>query len=208
MKSAAIAFVSCLMIISVVLILTKMDNRSIRQSELETNVSVALEQTMTNLKVDKKYDVHTEAGINEWVADFIQSLLICTDSNSGITVNILKADPEKGILDVECVSTYKVNNKTKSISCRKTVLFDEWVNPDSIYHAVKFVVDGEVKQTINVHEGDLLESVQSAIAKPEKEGKAFAGWKWEEDGCVYTDFADSGITVEHDIKFEAVFKNE
>lgn len=207
LKSAAIAFVSILMLVSVGLIIVRMDNRSIRENGLEHNVAIALEQTMENLKVDKKYDIHTEAGIDEWVADFIQSLLVSMDNNSEIKVNVLKADPEKGLLDVECVERYSgVNRSVKEISCRKTIIFDEWENPESIYHNVKFSVGDTIVQTINIHHGDLLESVQSVIKSPNEEGKTFNGWRMKSTGTIYSDFTGTGIIVDSDdLEFEAVF---
>ena len=64
---------------------------------------------------------------NEWKASFLQALAIQINSASDLTVNILKADMEKGLLSVEATLTWKHPIGTDgSVSSSMTVFLEEY----------------------------------------------------------------------------------
>lgn len=155
--------------------------QTVRANELERNTDTALEQTMYNLKVNRTYGYHNgkwgQAWSEEVCADFVQNFLLMQESDSDVTVNILNVDPVRGLLDVETETEYRgLSGSRKEISCRRTVLFDEWENINKTYHKVRFMVDGNVVRSVSIHNGVLLGSVLATADIPEKKDMMFERW--------------------------------
>ena len=206
MRTVVIAVTGVILLLLTGFAVLGIGGRTVRVNELEKNTDTALEQTMYNLKVNKTYGYHTRDGIEAWSeelsADFMQNFLMMMGSDSEITVNVLNADPSKGLLDVETRTNYRsIAGSEREISCRRTVLFDEWKNTDKAYHKVSFVVDGTVVRCVNVHRGDLLGSILAVTAIPEKEAVKFDRWRPDVriDGGIET------YPVTQDVTLTAVF---
>lgn len=123
MRNMLIAFISAL--IAVVIILTgfTIHGRSIRQIELDNALKSAMEDAMTSLT----YEDGRPETEEEWKASFLQSLAIQINSVSDLTVNILEADMENGILSVEATLEWMHPIGTKgSVSSTMTVIMEEY----------------------------------------------------------------------------------
>ncbi|MCH1981882.1 hypothetical protein MCG98_04760 [Ruminococcus sp. OA3] len=182
MRTVVISVTAVILLLLTGVAVLGIGSQTVRANELERNTDTALEQTMYNLKVNQTYGYGNGEGAQslseELCADFVQNFLLMTDSDSDVTVNILNADPVRGLLDVETKTKYRsISGNSKEINCRRTVLFDEWKNINKTYHKVDFVVDEKVVRSVNVHSGDLLGSVLAVTAIPEKEGMIFVQWK-------------------------------
>ena len=119
----------------------------------ERNTDTALEQTMYNLESESDIRISQrergQAWSEEVCADFVQNFLLMQESDSDVTVNILNVDPVRGLLDVETETEYRgLSGSRKEITCRRTVLFDEWKNINKTYHKVRFMVDGNVVRSV------------------------------------------------------------
>lgn len=188
--------------------------RSIHQNELDTVLGAAMEETMEILTVNPAYEISESDGGKEMSADFIQNLLMRTTSGTEMKVEVLTADPKRGLLDVRVTEYYGQLIGTGNVQVRKTVLLEETeVEPEKIYTVSfwKQTEKGEmniVKQTA-VREGDIL---PAALLPAGSEEDDVIGWRirdradetWEEGRYTYTPATISGLRVMQDLEFEAV----
>ncbi len=103
-------------------IIISVHGRTLRQDETEQSLEVAMQSVMKKLADGKEYPF---ADREEFVADFLEALLVQLNSDSDLTVHILKADEKKGLLSVEVVETYRhPNGETGKVSARRTMILD------------------------------------------------------------------------------------
>lgn len=123
MKNMLIAFVAALCGIIIILTGYTIHGRSVREQELENALKFSMESAMVCLTYEEGRPQTEE----EWKAMFLQSLAIQINSASDLTVNILEADMEKGILSVEASLTWTHPIGTMgSTSSFMTVLMEEY----------------------------------------------------------------------------------
>ena len=79
-------------------------NKSIRKNELDTNLSAAIEESLSVLAIDPDYSAEGE---EELLSDAIENLLTRITSDSDFKVRVLAADAEKGILDIEATEHFR-----------------------------------------------------------------------------------------------------
>lgn len=180
------------MVIAGVMIISGKD---VRENELDKALNTAVEQSLEQLKKYGGYEIGNE---QELIADFQQALLLHISSDADITVKILTADADKGVLDVEVTGIYKtVNAKEKRAVCRKTVILEEYTEKRN-YCMIEFYVDGMIYEKYSLYQG-------SAIVMPEtphKSGYTFKGWRNRGRNGWLTDHQ----TAEEDMAFEAIFE--
>lgn len=123
MKNMLIAFVAALCGVLILLTGFTIHGRSIRQVELDNALKSSLEEAMTSLMYEEGRPQTEE----EWKEMFLQSLAIQINSASDLTVTILEADMEKGILSVEATLTWTHPIGTRgSVSNTMTVIMEEY----------------------------------------------------------------------------------
>lgn len=182
----------------VVAIVLGISGRNVRKNEMETSLNTAVEQSLEQLRNEKGYEI---GSYQELIADFNQVLLLQMESDSDIQVNILTADVEKGILDVEITETYRnILGKEEQAVCRKSVVLEEY-SEKKVYHMVTFLVDGEVYARYSIYEGGKLVQPKKM---PEKEGARFCYWvrQGENRECELEE-----IVADGEIFLEAVFES-
>ena len=123
MKNIVIGIGSCFLAGILVLTLYTLHGRSVRQEELDdalaSGMKLALEQV-------KQGGDGAPGSNEELTALFLQSFLLQIDSNSQVTVHILEADYEKGLLSVEAVLTYRHPIGTEGrVTARRTVILEK-----------------------------------------------------------------------------------
>lgn len=121
-----IFFGSAVMVCGVlfIIIVMTLSGRQIRQDELNRAVDNAIKET-----VDNQFDTRTYSANNtdEFVADFIEALLVQINSDSTIEINVLDADYEKGLLSVEVISHYLNPIGTKGkVSVERMVIMEQF----------------------------------------------------------------------------------
>ena len=102
MKGAITGFIVCLIMVFSVYIMQATTATSVRQDELTTNTSNAVDATIQSCR-NNKYS-----------------------TDDALKVEITECDHTKGILSVKVVETYKIpNGKTRTVSCEKTGVVEE-----------------------------------------------------------------------------------
>lgn len=123
MKNMLVAFIAALCGVVIILIGFTIHGRSSRQVELDNALKSSMENAMTSLLYEEGRPQTEE----EWKASFLQSLAIQISSASDLTVHILKADMEKGVLSVEAILNWTHPIGTKgSVSSAMTVIMEEY----------------------------------------------------------------------------------
>lgn len=194
MKQIAVLFsVFFLGVITIVSVMAS-GGRSNREMELADNLPAAVEETVSELMEEKKYDITSE---NEMIADMVEDLSGKLDSDCDITVNIENIDKEKGLMSVNVVAEYHhPNGKEGKVTCERTVVFNKVQDVSSKLCRVTFLVDGRTYKSCRILQGDLV----SVPMEPVADGKAFVEWTDENGNSV--NFADP---VEQDQSYYAKF---
>ncbi len=127
MKSVFLGFgITICSIISIVIIMT-LCGTNMRQNELNDAVGSALQDTVENQFDDTTYSVN---GNDEFVADFMEALLVQINSASTVVVNVLDVDYQKGLLSVEVIEKYKHPIGTEGqVSVKRAVIMEQYIMP-------------------------------------------------------------------------------
>lgn len=159
-------------ILCVAVVLT-VTGRSTRKTETEHALAEAIDSTMSGVMQDMSY---TLADKDQFIADFLESLLVQLDSKSDVKVSILEADAEKGILSVEVTEIYKhPNGKTGTVSAVRTVIFDQEQEEEPEYCTVNFyTADNELYKSYTLPKGQVC----TIPVPPQKDGKNFRQWQF------------------------------
>ena len=184
-----------IMIIFIAIILT-LHGRATRANENTNALVTAIETSLSSVMNQKAYSIEDS---DEFVADFLETLLIQYESDSEITVKILKQDMEKGLLSVEVDEKYNhPNGKDGTVSVQRTVIFDKKVEKEPVYHTIQYMVDGKEYKKFSLLEGEALISPQ----EPDKEGHSFLYW-WDNATGRRVDI--TGMTADKDYELIAKF---
>lgn len=127
MKNVFLGFgITICAIISIVIVMT-LCGTNMRQNELNRAVDSAVQDTVENQFDNKTYSVSSN---DEFVADFIEALLVQINSDCDIKVNVLDVDYQKGLLSVEVTEKYKHPIGTEGqVSVIRTVIMEQYMVP-------------------------------------------------------------------------------
>jgi hypothetical protein len=127
MKNVFLGFgITICAIISIVIVMT-LCGTNMRQNELNRAVDIALQDTVENQFDSKTYSVSSN---EEFIADFIEALLVQINSDCTVKINILDVDYQKGILSVEVIEKYKHPIGTEGeVSVKRTVIMEQYMVP-------------------------------------------------------------------------------
>lgn len=156
MKNILIGFFAICIFILSALGISMVSGKSIRQNELDSMVSGAVEDTMKLLVETDAYAVKDE---KQFVTDQIQNALISGDSKSVYQVNVYDVSKEKGFIDVEVIERYPQPFKPGKVSVRKTAViedFGEEIKENDIYYTVTFRTKGELLKQYSVSLNTLI----------------------------------------------------
>ncbi len=172
-----------------------LSGRSVRKNELETAVNTAAKQALAQQGGQEG----APRDAKELSADFNRELLILLESDADVKVNVLSADTEKGILDVEVTETYRnVMGKEEKVSCRKSVIMETYSEMRP-YHKVTFLVDGGVYDGYSIYEGEGLVFPED----PSPPRRSFLRWKKQGNPGLEV---EEGMEILEDAVFEAEFR--
>ena len=196
MKNAIIALIGIAMVIMVTVGINTVENKTMRQNELDSNLDKALERTMEILTIDPVYQISKND--TEVAADFIENFLVNTTSDATFKIDIITVDPEKGLLDVQVSESYAQVIGTGKVSARKTVILDDWENPDNTYFTIRFCLDDKIIKQVNIHGGDKITKGILPQSIAESETAVFKGWRMmmpQESDVLYTEDSILNLTV-------------
>ncbi len=256
MKNAIIALIGIAMVIMVTVGINTVENKTMWQNELDSNLDKALERTMEILTIDPVYQiskndtevaadfienflvnttsdatfkidiitVDPEKGLldvqvsesyskndTEVAADFIENFLVNTTSDATFKIDIITVDPEKGLLDVQVSESYAQVIGTGKVSARKTVILDDWENPDNTYFTIRFCLDDKIIKQVNIHGGDKITKGILPQSIAESETAVFKGWRMmmpQESDVLYTEDSILNLTVTSDLVFQAIYQEK
>ncbi len=209
MKNAIIALIGIAMVIMVTVGINTVENKTMRQNELDSNLDKALERTMEILTIDPVYQISKND--TEVAADFIENFLVNTTSDATFKIDIITVDPEKGLLDVQVSESYAQVIGTGKVSARKTVILDDWENPDNTYFTVRFCLDDKIIKQVNIHGGDKITKGILPQSIAESETAVFKGWRMmmpQESDVLYTEDTILNLTVTNDLVFQAIYQEK
>lgn len=122
MKQVVISAVCVSAILSVLAIQSVIDGRASYTQELEDALSVSVSQTMKEVMEQESFGIENR---NEFVAAFLQALVMRTNSDVDMTVCVISADLERGLLDIEVKERFNfLNMGEQEIALRRTVIFE------------------------------------------------------------------------------------
>ena len=124
MKSVFLGFgITICSIISIVIVMT-LCGTNMRQNELNRAVDSAIKDTVENQFDDTTYSVNSN---DEFVADFMEALLVQINSDCSVVVNVLDVDYQKGLLSVEVIEKYIHPIGTEgNVSVKRTVIMEQY----------------------------------------------------------------------------------
>lgn len=110
-------------VLFLVIIMT-LSGKQLRANELRDAVENALISTVENQFDEKSYDVNNT---DEFIADFMQALLVQINSDCSIEIRILNVDQAKGLLSVEVIEHFYHPIGTEGqISVQRTVIMEQY----------------------------------------------------------------------------------
>ena len=110
-------------VLFLVIIMT-LSGKQLRANELRDAVDNALISTVENQFDEKSYDVNNT---DEFIADFMQALLVQINSDCNIEIRILNVDHAKGLLSVEVIEHFYHPIGTEGqISVQRTVIMEQY----------------------------------------------------------------------------------
>lgn len=132
MKAALKITLTIIIMLLTVSIQNSIENKTVRANEIERATDNACSETMRVVMSDKRF-AHIEdmseaekAEKNRLMADMVKTCIIRQiTSDSKVDVNVIEADCEKGILDVQVLAEFKyINGRTGKIEKRSTVILE------------------------------------------------------------------------------------
>jgi hypothetical protein len=195
MKHIAMMMVSILLGLLTLLILISINGRSVRKMELQNSLSSVVEETLYTMAEEQEDAID---GQNAFLAALMGKLSVTLDSESEITVEVLKADVEKGILNIRVTEKFEYpNGKKGTVSCERIVILNKGEMQEPQMCQVKFyTAEDELYRSCTVQEGDVL----AAPVNPLSENRTFGGW---EDSNGY--LADFTLPIAQDRSYYAVW---
>lgn len=192
MKNAMLGLFSFFIILLAGFAINTSEGKTIRKNELTTTLSASMEKSMEILTMTKDYSI---ADQKEFVADFIQNAMIKMNSDSKYNVKIYSVDVTKGILDAEVTETYRQFLKPGKVSIRKTIVLDDYSNPNNRYFTVTFKDQVGTLKQISIHGGD---SLSISMLPEECKNQTF---KCEQTGTTHKGDQFKNIMVVKDLTF-------
>ena len=98
MKSIVISSICISSILLVLTIQSEVNRTASYKQELEEALSLSVSQTLKEVMEQESYGIEDR---NQFIAAFLQALVMRTNSDADMTVSVISADMEKGMLDIE-----------------------------------------------------------------------------------------------------------
>ncbi len=176
MKKIAFGIACGMTAVFVLVMMLTLFGRAARKQETDKALAQAIDSTLSNVMSEHNYTIEKN---EDFIADFLKALLIQTNSTSDLTVSVLDADYEHGILSVEITETYTHPDGNKgSVSEMRTVIFDRPVEESVQMRTVSFYVEDELYKTYTLQKNSFC----SLPVPPEKEGAVFRHWRFVTGG--------------------------
>lgn len=122
MKSVILSSVCISAVLFVLAIQSVIDGKTSYKQELEDSLAVSVSQTVREVMEQESFGIENR---NEFIAAFLQALVLRTNSDVDMTVNVISTDLEKGLMDIEIREKVSfLNVSEQEIAVRRTVIFE------------------------------------------------------------------------------------
>lgn len=128
MKSIILCAICISSVLLVLAVQSGQNSMTCYKQELEEALSIAVSQTLKEVFEQDSFGIENR---NQFVAAFLQALIVRTNSDADMEVCILTADVERGLLDIEVKEKLPEGQssvllaKDREIIVRRTVVFDQ-----------------------------------------------------------------------------------
>ena len=191
MKNILIGFFCLMFLILCGLGVSMLSGKQIRQNELDSTLSSAMEDALVMLKDSDLYETEDT---KQLIADAIQNSLVQTDSKSDYSITIYTADKARGVLDVEVTEHYKQPFKAGKVTIRKTALLEEYdFDDEEMEYVVTFSESEKVIGQFTINQDSKI-----------PESQIPAGYKYKYKGKIYTAEELENIVVKQDMHIQCV----
>lgn len=131
MRKVVLGIMMSILMSMVILIILTQDDRMIRINEDNTALSNALDESISVIDTGK----YSISNTSQLISDITQGLLMQIESDADITVNVMDADRDKGIVTIEAVEDYKKpSGVSGQAAATRTIILEE-KRPDDTYDA-------------------------------------------------------------------------
>ncbi len=130
MRSIVISSICISSILLVLTIQSEVNRKACYKQELEEALSLSVSQTLKEVMEQESYGIEDR---NQFIAAFLQAMIVRTNSDADMTVSVISADMEKGMLDIEvkvvqeeknALLSKEIRQQGNEIVVRRTVIFD------------------------------------------------------------------------------------
>ena len=159
MKNVVTGIMMSIMMSLFIIIILTTDDRTIRINEVNTALADALDESINVLDMDKYSITDTD----ELIADVTQGLLMQIESDAEVTVNVMDADKDKGIVTVEAVENFRKSSgaagqtaATRTIILEKQQVQDTYDEDNRQYNITYLNTDGTEYMTYSIKKNEQL----------------------------------------------------
>ena len=159
MKNVVTGIMMSIMMALFIIIILTTDDRTIRINEVNTALADALDESINVLDMDKYSITDTD----ELIADVTQGLLMQIESDAEVTVNVMDADNDKGIVTVEAVENFRKASgsagqtaATRTIILEKQQVQDTYDEDNRQYNITYLNTDGTEYMTYSIKKNEQL----------------------------------------------------
>ncbi len=159
MKNVVTGIMMSIMMSLFIIIILTTDDRIIRINEVNTALADALDESINVLDMDKYSITDTD----ELIADVTQGLLMQIESDAEVTVNVMDADKDKGIVTVEAVENFRKASgsagqtaATRTIILEKQQVQDTYDEDNRQYNITYLNTDGTEYMTYSIKKNEQL----------------------------------------------------
>ena len=111
-----------LLILSIVMI-TAIYGRMNYSMELQSNLSSVMEEQISEMMLDEAYNI---TNMQEFLADFVENLIVALDGKYDLTIDVMQIDIEKGLLALKVTAGFGyLNGNPGEIECERIVIFNQ-----------------------------------------------------------------------------------
>lgn len=122
MKNVVTGIMMSIMMALFIIIILTTDDRTIRINEVNTALADALDESLNVLDINKYSITDTD----ELIADVTQGLLAQIESDAEVTVNVMDADKDKGIVTLEAVENFrKASGAAGQTAATRTIILEK-----------------------------------------------------------------------------------
>ncbi len=159
MKNVVTGIMMSIMMSLFIIIILTTDDRIIRINEVNTALADALDESINVLDMDKYSITDTD----ELIADVTQGLLMQIESDAEVTVNVMDADKDKGIVTVEAVENFRKASgaagqtaATRTIILEKQQVQDTYDEDNRQFNITYLNTDGTEYMTYSIKKNEQL----------------------------------------------------